>query len=586
MKTTYKYIFAGLFASLVIHVNAQSNTENDSTLNRQIMLERDFNPTLQDAAKINTLPAIHEPVVKPANVEFETQQPGVSFASFPIGDTGPGNIRTDISYNKKRGYLSFSAGNYANLEGKAGYRIVDTENDILDFLARYSSTNGKIKYASPYNDRKDGKAKYNNILLAGRFSHVFDPFIWFINGSFENTGFNYYGDPVDYINLDMDTKQSVNIIEAETGIRSKEKDEIHYEGIFRYNHFSTKYGPSSINKDGIDGNILSGTFNMDVPVESDKSVGIHAGILNQSFGNVDFVSDKNSAFHSLTKINAIPHFKIDDGEILLSLGLNLSYAIDNKNKLLLAPDIHFSYKFAGNTAFYASATGKINENTYLQIFRENRYVSPYRKVNYSRTLIDGKLGIKSGIVEGIEFDIFGGYKQTKDEHLYIPGNTDSWGNVSTPIYAKLGTGHFGGLIKTNLIPMTELSAVLTGYFYNINAEEITVYDIEGSVARLQNLNSPWNLPTFTIELKADIKPIENFIFSANYRLSSGRKAFLDGQEISMKNINELNLRAEYKFIDWVSVFVGVNNLLNQKYDTWFGYTHQGINALGGINLTF
>ena len=61
MKKTI-YIVAALLISTGIFAQTQ-----DSLLRRQMELEREFNPTLQDANKINSLPAIPQPTVGKAN---------------------------------------------------------------------------------------------------------------------------------------------------------------------------------------------------------------------------------------------------------------------------------------------------------------------------------------------------------------------------------------------------------------------------------------------------------------------------------------------------------------------------------------
>ena len=54
----------------------------------------------------------------------------------------------------------------------------------------------------------------------------------------------------------------------------------------------------------------------------------------------------------------------------------------------------------------------------------------------------------------------------------------------------------------------------------------------------------------------------------------------------MNNINELNIKGSYNILDWLSFYVKANNVMSQKYERYYGYTNQGINALGGISLKF
>ena len=46
--------------------------QQDSLLRRQMELQREFNPTLQDANKINSLPAVPQPAIKKANTGYSS----------------------------------------------------------------------------------------------------------------------------------------------------------------------------------------------------------------------------------------------------------------------------------------------------------------------------------------------------------------------------------------------------------------------------------------------------------------------------------------------------------------------------------
>ena len=117
----------------------------DSLLRRQLELERDFNPTLLDADKINSLPALREPTVQKANTNYSTWA-GRTTPPLEIALPRPGSIMTERPYNLKRGYLSLNAGNYANLDGAFGYRLVKNKKNDLSFNFLHNSSNGNIKY--------------------------------------------------------------------------------------------------------------------------------------------------------------------------------------------------------------------------------------------------------------------------------------------------------------------------------------------------------------------------------------------------------------------------------------------------------
>jgi len=586
MDKIYRTLGLSVITLTLFSLTTSAQTsKKDTTLNRQVYLEREYTPTIQDASKVNTLPALHKPQQKQYDIKFENALPSVGFPSYQVGDTGPGDIKTDVGYSKHRGYLNFGVGMYSNLEGALGYRIVDMENDKLDIFATHSSTNARVKYLLKNSSPEKVKAKDMENFVKLKYSHRFQPLTWYLSGSFLNDGFNYYGNPSIYTqpavsSWDLSKKQSVNLFEVETGIKSKESGGMIYSGAIRYNRFSMKYGPDVIH-DGVSANLIDATADIAVPFLDEYRIGAKGGIFYQGADDVKFALAGEDPFHKLAIIKATPYFAVNNGGLSLILGANLHYAFDINDKTLISPHVKLNWNFEERSMFYLSVDGGINDNNLVESFRMNKYVNPAHRIWISQTPFDALIGIKSGIIDGFEFDIFGGYKYTKNEHLFTAVPVHSWANVSDVLYANLNTGHFGGQLKTRLIPYTDLSLRAVTYFYNV--KKYTDTDTPPSNKKA------WGLPTLTLDFNADFSFIENMTLSAGYLFEGGRKTMLIHNPVSslkMDAINELNLKASYSFFDWLSVYVKANNVLNQKYERYYGYTLQGINVLGGVNLKF
>lgn len=582
-------LFSGLFS---MGISAQT-AKKDTTLNRQVNLEREYTPTIKDASKVNTLPSLHRPEKKQYDIRFENAIPTVDIHSYPIGNPGSGNIQTNIDYSKHRGYFRFGAGMYTNLEGALGYRIVDGENDRLDLFATHSFSDARIKYLDDTEHGFDKiKAKDMENMVKLRYSHKFESADWYLGGSFLNNQYNYYGNPnqVFFIgggNISPDDeefqkKQSVSNIEIETGIQSKESENITYSGNLTYNRFTAKYGPDT-DYDGPKANLVDARVDLLFPFMDSFKAGVKGGVFYQGTADVDFGYEDDDLYRNLTVLNANPYIKVGGDNFLLSLGLNLSHAFDLYNKSLIAPTAKINWNFQEKSMFYLNLDGGINNNNLLYIYRQNKYINPVDRVAISRTPYDVKAGIKSGAVGGFEFDVFAGYKYTKNQYLFVPGATTSWHNVSDVLYADMGTGHLGGSVSTKLIPYTDLSLALTGLFYNV--KEYTDYN-PGNGYLNQIEKKPWGLPSVKFGLNADFTFIENLILTASYDFEGGRKTYLSGESVKMDAINELSFKANYSVLDWFSVYARANNVLNQKYERFYGYTLQGISILGGVSLKF
>lgn len=603
MKTIYKSIF--VVALGVVSLTASAQAQKDSALIRQVMLERDYNPTLQDASKINTQPAIYSPVIKTGDFKFINTAPRLTLNSNQLGAAQPEDIRTDVAFDKKRGYVNLAAGSHSNLDWALGVRIVDGVNDRLDLFGTHSSTSGTVDYLQKGYSLKDIKAKYSASRINLKYQHSFEPSILSFNAGFYNTSYNYYGNTfIPLISstaypFDLDSRQNVDVFSIGAGIRSSEKNGgyLKYAGRINYQNFKNKYTVEVPGK-GPKGGQLDMDVDFYTDFGGDKTIGVKGGLMNQSFsGNTGY---SENAYHSYTAVTGTPYIKFQGSNWEADLGVNVSGMFDVKTKFLFTPNIKASINVDEKNAFYGELTGGVNNNTFLDILQENRYVSLESRIDYSKTLYDAKIGFKSGAVTGFEFDIFGGYKKTDRDHLYLyrfaPYYMDgtpisSFGNVGTPLYANIGTGHIGGQIKTNLIPYTDLSAKLAGYFYTV--KYVGSYNPYPFPAAIDEKKA-WGRPAFTAELNADIKPIDKLTFSINYLFAGGRKTFFMNdhdlgsiaESVNMKNINELNVRGEYQIADWVSVTARVNNLLFQKYELQYGYPLQGMNFLGGLNFKF
>ena len=323
MKTLYKSVFVIALGIISLTATAQK----DSTLIRQVLLERDYNPTLQDASKVNTQPSIYSPVIKAKELKFVSTVPQITLTNNKLGSAAPSDINTGVDYSKKRGYLILGAGNNSNLEGAFGYRLVNGDRDRLDISATHSSTSANVDYinADPYT-MDEAKAKYSASKVNLKYQHMFDPSVLWFDASFYNTSYNYYGNPfipsissVAYP-IDMDSRQNVDVFSIGAGLKSSDKNQgiLKYKGGVRYQNFKSKYGIFTSEK-GTKGGQLDLDADFYTEFGSDKSLGIKGFIMNQSFNSNSEAFDKD-AFHNFTNVTATPYIKFQGSNWDADLG--------------------------------------------------------------------------------------------------------------------------------------------------------------------------------------------------------------------------------------------------------------------------
>jgi len=84
-----------------------------------------------------------------------------------------------------------------------------------------------------------------------------------------------------------------------------------------------------------------------------------------------------------------------------------------------------------------------------------------------------------------------------------------------------------------------------------------------------------------------VRPVDRLTVFADYRLEALRYAPTATAFSRMLNpINDLSFGANYKMNKEVGIFMHVNNLLDQRYQVYYGYPVHGFTALVGGSVSF
>ena len=113
----------------LLAISLSATAQNDSTLNRSVTVERDFQPVIQDAGKVATKPAVVETTIEPAPVEYSEYTadvtPGNTFHSLL---SQPTRFEAGKLFN---GYVRGALG-HPNTLFDFGYHLDDGKKSILD----------------------------------------------------------------------------------------------------------------------------------------------------------------------------------------------------------------------------------------------------------------------------------------------------------------------------------------------------------------------------------------------------------------------------------------------------------------------
>lgn len=562
-------------AALALSAGLFAQTQ-DSLLRRQLEMERDFNPTLLDADKINSLPALREPVVQKANTNYSTWA-GRMTPPLEIALPRPADIMTDIPYSLKKGYLSFHAGNYANIDGAFGYRLVDQPKHNLAFTFLHNSTNGDINYLQEDSNPAGNTAYFMDNLGKLAYKHDADALLLDMHLSYLHSGFNYYGNSFGQDRYFDNEKQRLGVFNAHLGLASKESDRLNYRGSLDFSNFSTQFG-YDLNGEPIKGNQLNVAAGFDKPFRDiNTKVGVDGSLFTTTYSN---------NFDNYFLINAAPYMLFGGLNRSARLGVDVLFQDADKIRVRVVPNVKLHLGLTDKTSLYANIHGGFQHNTFLDMMSESRYFLYDASVKPAFSLVDIDGGVKIGEADGFRIDLFGGFRKTDDAHFLIhhgqevtqgdvPGN---FREVLYPVYGDLTHSHIGGLIQSNIWSPLDLSLRLKKNFYDV--KNMTIGDVDVSDPKA------YNQPGFEVDVRASLDIMQGLKFTLNYYFAGDRWSNYQGIEQEMDAINDLNLGGVYEISDAFSLSLRVNNLLSQKQDIWYGHPAQGLNASGGFSFKF
>lgn len=561
--------------AILVCVAGLAAQTQDSLLRRQLELERDFNPTLLDADKINSLPALREPVVQKANTNYSSWAGRIT-PPLEIALPRPGSIMTEIPYRTEKGYLSLQAGNYANMDGAFGYRLLEKEQHTLAFTFTHQSSNGDVKYVQE-STPANGKAYFMDNLGGLAYRYAGDANRITLNLSYLHSLFTYYGNRFGNDAFFNEENQRLGVLHASLGLESNESDLLNYRGSLDLKNFSTELAyPAS--SDPLKGNEIRIMAGFDKPFRNASTkAGIDGSLVTAFY---------RGEWDKYTLINAAPYLYFGGLNRSARLGADILFQTGDKTRVRVVPNVALQLGITERSSLYANIHGGFEHNTFLDMMSESRYILPAANVKPSFSILDIDAGVKIGEMSGFRFDLFGGYRKTDDAHFLIhhgqgvigDDTADSFIEALKPVYGDLTHTHIGGMLQTSVWAPLDLSLRVKKNFYTV--QDLWVYDSEVTDPKA------YNKPGVEIDLKGTLEIREKLRLFMNYYFAGDRWSYYEGSDIEMDVINDLNLGATYQISNAFSLSMKANNLMFQKYDLWYGHPAQGFNMTGGVTFRF
>lgn len=561
--------------------NANANAPKDSTLNRNIEIVKEYNPTIKEAGKINSMPELKDVDTKKVNVDYSVwaipMKPGND--SVPSLDFALPNATTKPE--AKEGFLRLGAGNHVSFVGEAYIPLFKDKGNLLDLSLTHNSSFGKVRFTKEQYKTLDSdfrvKAKQNdNFAKLGYLKNIRKNEMS-VYADFGYKGFNYYGydgakDQSDYGTYNRE--QTFTNFDA--GIRYKSTEFIDnkytYDLQTNYQLFHTK---TKLNEHNILTK-LEGKFNTESGV-----ISLKIGMNNTFLGlpgdddKMGWIYSKSENTANNTVISVSPAYIITGEKAMINIGAKGFFSIGQGKPATVTPDIFGSVTVSPKYWFlYCGVSGDYKVNTYRNMAEINRYVSGDWRAENTYIPIDMYLGSKFNIAKYAMLDINASYKVLNNPYFFSNDNGAAGSNhyMSTDslIYGKNeGLFELGARVTSNIKNKVDLS-------------------VGGKINKwaMDKNEEPWMMPTSEFNAMATYMATSYLRFKVAYNYLGGRKALVEGNKVKMNDINDLSLGINYKAMSFLNIFVDANNILNKRYESWYGYVNQGFNLMAGVVATF
>lgn len=527
----------------------QLSAQNDTTkiqLN-QVEVIKSFEANLEDAQKVTIKSVL--PVQKPFSPAYKYDITIVPIElKYPDPQIKPLAMNPDSPFKVNKGYIIAGYGILNNPDVMAGYHTA--KKDTYDAGIH-------LDFSALDNSNKNPYQKYSNLSADVYGSYMVKENTKLYGGvKFANNNRYFYHTDLnvsDTFSADA-SKRILNTIDVKAGITNAER---------------TKY---NINYDL---NLALKSFNMDNTDARESIIALAGHGEKHVWEATVFMLDgriEQTAMNADSSINLfttklVPAIKTEFGNFIANVGLN--YIYDGNKQSALFPEVLLSYGIVGpNLQIFVGTT----QDYFTNNLRNTATINPWLSTDISsvtNAIRREYFGGVKGQFSFLNYQIKGGYKQISNQVFLLNNRSDLryFDMITDDLNVVFLSGNLDFAITDNIT----LGGWLTQNVFDLNI-----------------LKNAWHLPNLEANAYTKISFLENKLKIKGELFFNDKVDFINKNgEITKSNVLfDLNASVEYKFTEKFGAFVRGINLLDNKYERWYGYPSVGINGMVGISVVF
>ncbi|MEZ4805521.1 MAG: hypothetical protein R2852_08585 [Bacteroidia bacterium] len=530
----------------------------DTVTNRSVVLENVYKPKFLDVQKIESVPVLDKPAIKPVSFTYKITPFQVTTEKIvnpiPVLDLnvkdenvypnsfvklGYGNIRTPLAeiYLNNKQNTKYSYG--------AHYRFLQSNSDLNNSFADFTTHNFK-GYANTFTEIGEVGVDLN----------------------YNQNRFNFYG----YNTLDTNLEASkdnlgrtINSFDARAYFNSTSSNSKKLKHRTQFNFYNYRVGKATENQYALSSKLYKKLRNTGEMKDAQIST-----VLGVDYNIFDFDTLKTIKRFF---IQFDPRFDFVYDGLILSVGFNTTLFFKGGDTItpFINPVIKATYPIVEGVAnLYAGIDGRYQKQSLRNIVNTNPYTTQYSLLNrYENVSTFLGLNAKIGSSADAVFEI--GYSDVSNMPLYI-SNGDSLNSFSI-LYRQVSVLKFTTAFNYSFSEKVRIGVLGNFYNYEVTAEPY-----------------PWQLPNIDgklnmqFNIKNKIYPYIDIIAMGVQKQRTGRGSNYSNS--SIEAFYDLSAGIDYRFKKKLSAFVQANNMLSSRYQRWYNYPVYGFNIIGGITMIF
>lgn len=537
-----------IISALVLLLPAVSfaqRSEKDTTIKgATIEIIQSYKPEVKRAPRPE--PAAYLPPVDTTSPAVQYTVPSqtlfYSYGALPLKP-----LALDISAPTKtfENYIKMGGGNLSTISFDAGISSLKGDNYTTNIQAHHLSQKGDINYQ---------KVSLTGIDASGELrskGKVFGALLDVAHNRYNNYGYDQatYIYPADSVQQAF-TRLSVNLDMQDEPMPEKN---FHYHPFAKAGMFYDQRGASET------------AFNIGLPlsydVDSNLSIYLDADAALATLNN-----DAGTQNNNIVRLG--PGLRFTSG--IFKGHASVSAAWGNSGATYALPDAEVSFMLPKTQfIFNAGWKGSLLQNSYQQLATTNPYMSNLYTIVQTHTN-----------------ELYGGIKSNIGSHITFNGRLSWWEYNNLPMFVNdtLSDKRQFVLLYDTRVNALGLQAgiryqVAETFSVGLNAQWLSFYQ--------KTYEHVWHRPGIRFMGDMRLEPIEKLTISVYSSFMDELYALDKGsRSVKLSSILDIGAGAEYKITERINIFLQTSNLLNAKYQLWYGYDAFGLNVYGGVRLKF